>query len=225
MRSLAIRSVLAGVSLAAVMMAARPALAQQEIPPPQGKGHVVVVVSGLAGAKHDEPFAHSIAKLGYDVVLFDGKPMEGTHGEALKTAVQQAMQMPNALPGKVALVCLSLGGAICLGFGSMWPDTVAVDIVWYPATSVFHDIPGFIARVKVPVLMFAGEADTFRNCCLIATAREFSAASSKASQPFEVVTYPGTNHDFIEGGANYNPTSYKDAMEKTAAKLKATFPE
>jgi dienelactone hydrolase len=133
--------------------------------------------------------------------------------------------MPHALPGKVGLVCLSLGGAICLGFGSMWPDLVAVDIVWYPATSVFHDIPGFVERVEVPVLMFAGESDDFRNCCLIETARAFSAASSTAHQPFEVVTYPNTNHDFIEGGSNYNPTSYKDALERTSAKLKAAFGE
>jgi dienelactone hydrolase len=90
---------------------------------------------------------------------------------------------------------------------------------------VFKDIPGFVGRVKVPVLMFAGEADTFRNCCLIETARAFSAVASKASVPFEVVTYPKTNHDFIEGGANYNATSYKDAMERTAAKLKGAFVE
>ena len=39
-------------------------------------------------------------------------------------------------------------------------------------------------------------------------------------QPFELITYPKTDHDFVEGGSHYNPQSYKDAFERTAAKLK-----
>lgn len=201
------------------------ASAQQEFPPPQGKGHIVVLVSGASGPKHYETFAREIAALGYDVVLFDGRPMEGTHGEALKTAITQAQQQPHGIPGKVALVCNSLGGAICLGFGSLWPDLVATDIVWYPATSVFQDVPGFVNRIKVPVLMFAGESDTYRNCCLITKAREFGAAATASHQPLELVTYPNTNHDFIKGGENYNATSYKDAFDRTAARLHTAFPD
>jgi dienelactone hydrolase len=41
--------------------------------------------------------------------------------------------------------------------------------------------------------------------------------------PFELVTYPNTGHDFIVGGSNYNPQSYKDALDRTAASLKAAF--
>jgi dienelactone hydrolase len=196
------------------------AQAQKEIPPPQGKGRVVVVASGASGPEHYETVSRAIAQLGYDVVLFDGNAMEGTHGAALKTAIQQAQQMPNALPGKVGLVGFSLGGGISLGFGSMWSDQVAVDIVWYPATSVFHDIPGFASRIKVPVLMFAGESDTYKNCCLIGTAHTIADAAAAANQPFELVTYPKTDHDFVEGGSHYNPKSYKDALDRTAAKLK-----
>jgi dienelactone hydrolase len=197
--------------------------AQEEIPPPAGKGRVVVVASGMSGPEHYKTVSRAIAQLGYDVVLFDGNPMEGTHGEALKAAIQQAQQMPHALAGKVALVGFSLGGGISLGYGVHWPDQVAVVIAWYPATSMIRDIPGFASRLQVPVLMFAGEKDTFRNCCLIETARSLAAAATAAGKPFELITYPKTEHDFVDGGSHYNPTAYKDAFDRTAAKLKESL--
>jgi dienelactone hydrolase len=211
-------------SLIALLLAAAAfvpyALAQQEFPPPQGNGRIIVLVSGTAGPKHDKEFAKAIAALGYDVVLFDGNKMEGTGAVGMKSAIEQARQMPHAVPGKVALIGLSLGGGLALAYGSLMPNEVAVDIVWYPATGFFSRFPGFARRIKVPVLMFAGESDTYRDCCLISTARALAAA---AKVPFELVTYPNTEHDFIVGGSNYNPQSYKDALDRTAARLKAAF--
>jgi len=213
-RSVVAIGVLAGISAAPV------AQAQQEFPPPQGKGRVVVVVSGMSGPAHYETVTREIAQLGYDGVLFDGNAMEGTHGDALKTAIQQAQQMPHALPGKVAVVGFSLGGGLSLYYGTQWPDLVAGAVVWYPATTFIKDVPGFVSRLKVPVLMFAGEKDTFRGCCLVATARTLAKAAQGSSQPFELVTYPKTEHDFVKGGSHYNSDSYSDALQRTAAKLK-----
>ncbi len=218
-----VRVPLTVVAFLAALTLASHVYAQQEFPPPDGKGHVVVLVSGTLGPKHDEAFARALAKLGYDVVLFDGNQMVGRYIQSLKGAIDQAQQMPHALPGKVALIGLSLGGGICLGFGIMWPDQVAVDIVWYPATSTFHDVPGLANRIRVPVLMFAGESDTFQDCCLISTARALASAATAAHRPFELVTYPKTDHDFIEGGTHYNEKSYKDALNRTAARLKEVF--
>ena len=199
------------------------AQAQEEIAPPQGKGHVVVFVSGMAGIKHDKALPQAIAALGYDVVVYDSRDMEKTPGMSLRTAIQNAQQMPHALPGKVALVGVSLGGGFALAFGSRWPDLVAVEIVWYPATGFANKIPGFASRITVPVLMFAGESDHYQDCCLIGTARSLAADATAVHAPFELITYPGADHDFIKGGSNYNPTAYNDALEHTTAKLKATF--
>ncbi len=199
------------------------ALAQDEIAPPQGKRRVVVFVSGMAGPKHDKALAQAIAALGYDVVVYDGRKMGIGMGGALRSAIQQAQQMPHALPGKVALVGVSLGGGYSLAYGSKWPDLVAVDIVWYPATVFLRRMPGFAGRIVVPVLMFAGESDSFENCCLIGTARSLAADAAILKAPFELVTYPGANHDFIPGGMNYNPAAYNDALNRTAARLKAAF--
>ena len=199
------------------------ALAQQEYPPSQGKGHVVVLISGTAGPKHAKEFAQAIAALDYDVVVFDGNMLEGKRSEGIRSAVEKAKQMPHALPGKVALIGLSLGGGLALVYGSQMLNDVAVDIVWYPATGFFQRLPGFARFIKVPVLMFAGESDTYRDCCLISTARALAASAEAAKAPFELVTYPDTGHDFIVGGSNYNPKSYKDAFDRTAARLKAAF--
>jgi dienelactone hydrolase len=210
------------VVLAALVLAPH-AFGQQEFPPPQGKGHVVVLVSGTAGPKHDKAFAQDIAALGYDVTVFDGNKILATGAEGLRSAIEQARQMPHALAGKVALIGLSLGGGVALAYGSQMPNEVAVDIVWYPATGFYLRLPGYASRFKVPVLMFAGESDSFKNCCLISTARTIAADAVAVKAPFELVTYPGTDHDFIVGGSNYQPESYKDALGRTAARLKSTF--
>jgi dienelactone hydrolase len=216
--SLSIRnlSIAAGMLLAFVPRI----FAQQEFPPPQGKGRVVVVASGLSGPAHYATVSREIAQLGYDVVLFDGSAMEGTHGEALKTAIAQAHGMPHALPGRVALVSFSAGGGISLYYGTQWPDDVAGAVLWYPATTFIKDVPGWATRLKVPVLMFAGEKDTYRECCTIAQARALADAAKAANQPFELITYPKTEHDFVKGGSHYNAEAYSDAMQRTAARLK-----
>ncbi len=199
------------------------ALAQEEIAPPQGKGNVVVFVSGIAGPKHDKALSEAIAALGYDVYICDGRQLAKSQGASLRAVIQAAQQSPHALPGKVALVGVSLGGGFSLALGSEWSDLVAVDIVWYPATGFAARLPGFTRRMSVPVLMFAGESDHFLNCCLIQTARAIEASAKANNAPFELVTYPGADHDFIKGGRNYDPTAYEDALNRMAAKLKAGF--
>ena len=132
----------------------------QEFTPPGGKGRVIVAVSGSMGAKAYEGPARKLASFGYDVILLDGNSMVGDHGVGLKAAIDKAPQSPNALPGKVGVVGFSLGGGQVLGYAPQWSDQVAVVVVMYPLTSVYKDIPATVGRIKVPVLMFAGEKDT-----------------------------------------------------------------
>ncbi len=47
--------------------------AQTEIPPPSGKGRVVIVVSGALGPDYNEDYAERVAKLGYDTILLKGR--------------------------------------------------------------------------------------------------------------------------------------------------------
>jgi dienelactone hydrolase len=199
--------------------------AQQEFPPPQGKGRVVVVVSGKSGPAHYETVTREIAKFGYDAVLLDANAMEGSHGEALKAAIAQAQQMPHALPGKVALVGFSAGGGLSIYYGSQWPELVTGIVAWYPATAFIKDVPGWAGRLKVPVLMFAGEKDKYENCCPIEKAHVLADAAKGGGAAFELITYPGTEHDFVKGGSHYKAESYSDALQRTGNRLKVLLGE
>src|SRR5580700_390984 len=72
------------------------ARAQQEFPPPQGMGRLIVLASGLSGPKQYTEVASEIAKLGYDVVLFDGNGEENTQGKGVKRDIDKARSMPHA---------------------------------------------------------------------------------------------------------------------------------
>jgi dienelactone hydrolase len=195
------------------------ARAQQEIPPPQGKGPVVVVVSGALGAAHYISPAQQIAALGYDVILLDGNAMSGSQGQALMTQVQNAQNAPHGLPGKVAVVGFSLGGGEALAYASRWPDLVSVIVAWYPLTTPIRDIPTFVAGIKVPVLMFAGALDDYKGCCLIGTAQSLGAAAAAQKMPLTVIEYPSAGHDFVIQGKNYDAAAAQDSWQRAKAEL------
>lgn len=70
-----------GVAMVATLLAllASPsAIAQEEFPPPSGKGHVVLMASGATGIPNYRDIARRIAALDYDVVLFDSNNWAGT---------------------------------------------------------------------------------------------------------------------------------------------------
>jgi dienelactone hydrolase len=211
---------LALTALLSVVPAAR---SQEEFPPPQGNGRVVVLASGLSGPSHYKEVAGEIAKLGYDVVLFDGNKEENTHGVQVKADIQTAIGMPHAMPGKVALVGFSLGGGeeMFYGTGPMSAEQVAVGIFWYPANAFIKDLNGFANRLSMPVFVFAGGKDHFRNgCCTAAHDGELQDASKAANKMFNLVVYPDADHDFVKGGDHYNGKDYSDALMHTADILK-----
>jgi len=202
--------------------------AEEEFPPPQGKGHVVLVDSGHDGPAAYRFVAAAIAHLGYDAVLFNANTLapnmlatsDATPGAALRAAIRKAQQMPHALPGKVGLVGFSQGGGQVLLFGSGMPDLAAVVIAWYPVTRPLSDagyLARFVATMKVPVLMFAGDYDHLRECCIIERARALATAA--VGRQFRLVEYADVGHNFVYGEQDYNEKAYVDAMNQTAAAL------
>ena len=105
---------MAALAASAILGLAGRAFAGQEFPPPQGKGPVVMLASGMSGPDHYVTVSKDIAALGYDVVLFDGNAMEGNQGAGVTNAILEAQKAPHGLPGKVALVGFSLGGGMIL---------------------------------------------------------------------------------------------------------------
>jgi dienelactone hydrolase len=182
---------------------------------------VVVLGSGTSGPARYTTVAREIAELGYDVVLFDGNQMAGTTGDGVKTDIIQAQKMPHALPGKVVLVGFSMGGGMYLYYATQWPDLVAGAVIWCPVNSFIHDVPGFVSRLKVPVLMFATAKD--RACCKADSDNALATASTAAGKPFKLIVYPDADHDFVKGEDRYNPKYYSDAFKRTADTLKEYF--
>lgn len=197
------------------------ASAQSEFTPPAGKGRVIVAVSGALGTSAYEPAAKQLASFGYDVFLYDGNKFVGDQGVGIKAAINKAPQSPNALPGKIGVVGFSLGGGQVLGYAPQYADQVAVVVVMYPLTKVYKNINATVGRIKVPVLMFAGEDDHFDgNCCTIETARAIASAAADIKAPLQLVTYPKVGHDFIVHGSHYEAKAAADAWSRTEAMLK-----
>ena len=198
-----------GVALLAMLLSALApglATAQEEIPPPAGKGPLVVVLSGTGGAGSIRDVAVRIAGLGYDVVLYDSNAIvagkqSGVCAEVI-AAIAKARQMPRALPGKYGLVGFSLGGGLAFSYQCPFSDPPAVVAAWY--------------------VMFAGTADDYKICCTIGKAREIAAAAQAANAPFELTTYQGAKHAFAQTAAvtTYDRASTDDALGRTAAALK-----
>ncbi len=204
------------------LTAATAARAQQEFPPPQGSGRLVVLASGISGPEHYREVAAEIAKMGYDVVLFDGNAEENTQGKGVKRDIDIARSMPHAMPGKVALVGFSAGGGMDLYYGTQLTDDVAGVVVWFPANSFIKDVPGFANRLQIPLVVFAGGKDHFRdNCCTAEKDSILQQAANAAGKSFELNIYPDANHDFSKGGSNYREKDYDDGMRHTADALKA----
>jgi dienelactone hydrolase len=211
----------------AALLAPQLAAAQEEIPPPSGKGRLVVVLSGASGAGNYRAIAGRIAALGYDVALFDsntivaarkGRSLEGGLAGG-RGAGPPAAACPAGQDRHGRVLARRRHGA---WLRSSWSSDVAVVAAWYPSTRDIKDVPAFAGRIAVPVVMFAGTADEFRFCCMIDKAREIAKAAKAANAPFELTTYAGVRHGFTIPGTDYDPGSTDDALSRTAAALKRT---
>jgi dienelactone hydrolase len=58
-----------------------------------------------------------------------------------------------------------------------------------------------------------------RIAAIIAAFTRLTAAPA-AGQPFELITFPDTDHDFVKGGEHYNRKTYEEAFQCTADRLK-----
>lgn len=207
---------------------------QYEIfPPSGGKGAIVVVVSGYSGTDYYRDFSSKLAELGYYTVLMDGKDLidPGSMGqiipgaENLQIAIAAAKSSTQAIPGKVAFVGFSIGGAGVLRFGAKLKDQVSAVVAYYPAITIMGwDMTKFAAGLQTPVLLLAGEQDLYQNCCLIASMRELAEAPKMV--PFELVEYPSAGHGFNLNVARftYRPQDAADAWDRTVAFLDRLHP-
>ena len=219
---------IAAVSFCASAQDAGPT--RQEFTPKSGNGRVVVVISGQSGSAHYTATAQQIADAGFDVVLVDGNDfwIKDTvrARNMLKEVIAHAQAGARALPGNVGVVGYSLGGATALAYASRLPELVATVAAVYPYTAFIKDPSDFVAKIKVPVQMLAGAADTYKDCCLIEMARQLANAAKTSLPPMLTLhEYSGVGHGFnLPTAARKDQAAGQDAMERTIAQLKQALP-
>ena len=195
-----------------------------DVPPPSGSGRVVLMLSGIDGTAPYKPFAERVAKLGYDVVLIDGRQIlsnDKQGGDRLTKAIAAAQASANAKPGKIAVIGFSAGGGGALAYAERQPETVAAVIAYYPATTFIakvSDMKSFVDKFQVPLVAFAGGKDTFDNCCLLATIQSMQATAKDLGKSMDLVVYPEAKHGFIKD-ATYREADAEDAWKHTTAAL------
>ncbi len=187
-----------------------------EYDPPSGRGPIVILLSGYGGPETCKRYAAEVSRLGYYAVVFDGKEFYELSPGGFKGVIEQAQRSPKALPGKVAVIGFSMGGGAALGKAALMPDLVSAVIAYYPMTMDFNT-QSLAAQFQVPTLVFAGERDTYYNCCLIETMRAMERGAKEAGKRFELVVYPNADHGWVIDGP-ITP-HYKDAWQRTIKML------
>ena len=198
---------------------------QKEYVPKSGTGRVVVVVSGQTGASNYTSISQDFADAGYYTVLVDGNDLwiKGGGGNALlQGVIARAQASPHAVAGKVGVVCFSLGGAVGLTYATRLPDQVATIVAMYPLTNFIKDPVDFVGKIKVPVLMLAGTADTYHSCCVIEKARELADAAKAnpdVAPLFVLHEYPGADHGF-NMNTSHQRALVSDSRDRAIAQLR-----
>jgi dienelactone hydrolase len=190
--------------------------------PPKEKGPVVVIISGQTGVESRKEYAKSISQLGYYVVLVDGndildKARQGRRNltEVLSTAVASE----HANSKKAFVIGFSLGGGGILAHAIALPDLVVGAAAIYPFTSWIQNVNALVDRFEVPLLVLAAEKDTYKDCCLIAKAREIETVALAKSKPFEMIGYSYADHGFDLPGRAYRAGDTRDAWDRVVAML------
>ena len=198
---------------------------QKEYVPKAGTGRVVVVVSGQTGASNYTSISQDFADAGYYTVLVDGNDLwikGGGGGKLLLGVIERAQASPHALPGKVGVVAFSLGGAVGLTYATRMPEHVATVVVMYPLTNFIKEPGDFVGKIKVPVLMLAGTADTYKSCCVIEKARELADAARKnpdVAPLFVLHEYEGADHGF-NMNTSHQRALVADSRDRAIAQLR-----
>jgi dienelactone hydrolase len=203
--------------------------AQTAYAPPQGRGPAVLVLSGASGEMAYRPYAMELAKLGYYVVLLEGKDIlsqsQWPEPHNLKKALARAKVSPQAVPGKAAVIGFSLGGGGALLHAAAMPESVSMVVAYYPSTRLWADKMNWLTRrFAVPVLVLAGEQDRYNNCCLIEHMRAMETAAKTHGAKFELVVYPEAAHGFNLFGSTMRADDDRDAWRRTLEMLRQHQP-
>jgi hypothetical protein len=144
----------------------------------------------------------------------------------LKDVITDAQEARTRCPDKGRRRLLARRCASALSHAARMPGLVATVVVAYPLTELIKDPSDFVAKMELPVQIFAGTADMYKNCCVIDMARRLADAAKGTSPPMLMLhEYNGVGHGFnLVTGARKDQPAGHDAMERKMAKLKQALP-
>jgi len=198
--------------------------------PKAENGHVVVMLSGKSGTHFYKEFSLRLKKLGFYVALFDTNELPFNDDSAackkrLDEEIEKVLLNSASSDKKVSLIGYSLGGGLALSYASQMPERISNIIVYYPVTSYIRNIETFVNRFNVPIVVFQGENDTYKNCCTAIVMKEIDQTAKTQNKSFEVIMYPGAEHGFnLQPVPSYNRQYDEDSWKKTVEILKKYNP-
>lgn len=182
----------------------------KEIPGKQtSQGYpVIIMLSGSDGRMNYLQFSSELQRLGYYVHLLDSNdlPLRNLNDckAKLLEEIKKAVKDSGAVSQKAVVIGYSLGGWVALYAASTMPESVSQVVAYYPATIRMTDsLPRFSDSFQVPVLVFQGEQDAFRNCCTVGRIRAIAATAKEKGKQFNLVVYPEAGHCFNVSGSTY----------------------
>ena len=144
-------------------------------------------------------------------------------GAGLDGPAQTAYAPP---AGKGPIVVLLSGQDLAeLVHAADMPEQVTAVVAYYPATSFVSDALLMAERFQVPVLILAGQRDTYHNCCLIESMRAIERGARERGKTFELVVYPYAEHGFnLQGSGYYRGDDEADAWKRSVEMLRRYQP-
>jgi len=190
---------------------------------------VVILLPGADGPDLYRGEAERISRMGYLAVLLDHavSPVSRYGEQHVRDEIARALRSPNARAGKVVVIGFSQGGGQALAHATAMPDVVAAVIAYYPYVGFIGGEPAmksFASHFAVPVLTLAGDADRFLSCCVPEAQRALEQAARGQGKQYELVLYPGAQHQFNVPGAWYAAAAAADATRRADAMLKRYLP-
>lgn len=182
-----------------------------------GRAPAVLVLNGNAGNRfHRAPLAHALSRAGFAVLLFDYRGYGGNPGSPTEAGLLHDARAARAYlasrvgADRIAYFGESLGAAVAIALAAEHPPLAL--ILRSPFTSVAeigaHHYPylpvhdrllqdtypsiGLIGRIRVPVLVIAGERDAIVPPAF--SRRLYDAAA----EPARYVLVPGADHNDLE---------------------------
>ena len=213
--------------LSLLMFGSITAQAQEYFFPEKDKGPLVVVLSGSSGPTRYQDLTSSIAKLGYSVLLVDGRdvpPDAGYASSNLKRYISEAQHNTKVKSGNVVVIGLSLGGGGALVNAVQGDNSIVGVIAMYPAIAKVSRT-STANKLKVPTLIFAGGKDKFYNCCLVEYAHEYALSAKNIGKSVDLVVYPNAGHGFnLKSTPGYMEEESIDSFNKIQNFLQKMLP-